>query len=103
MTIVDFESTFVSYFRNRYCDYCKLMCTHWLGNCTYFISGDQFLHVEGECFFTLARKFLLCMCVLSNFTPFYNMSWGGKDFFSNLCFLLVLISLISVDFKLILL
>ena len=24
MTIVDFESTFVSYFRNRYCDYCKL-------------------------------------------------------------------------------
>ena len=47
-----------------------MMYMHWLGNCTYFISGDQFLHVEGEFFFTLAWKFLCLSCqLLHHFTP----------------------------------
>ena len=49
-----------------------MMCMHWLGNCTYFISGDQFLHVEGECFFHTYTE--ICVWVLSTFTPFYTMS-----------------------------
>ena len=78
----------------------RIMCAHWLGNCTYFISGDQFLHVEGECFFTLAWKFVCMSCLLlHHFTPCHGV---GKISFQIFVFYWCSFLLCSVYFRLIL-